>query len=309
MRSPISWFGGKGHMVKKLLPYCDVPHQIYVEPYGGGASLLFAKRPSPVEVYNDLDGGLVNFFKVLANPDLFARFHRQVALLPYSRQLYYEATEKCQGLEEILKEDKVEWAVAFFVVSRQSFGGRFGAGWGFSLTKSQRGMAMTVSRWLSAINRLLEVYVRLQRVQIEHKDGIEIIKLYDTPETFFYVDPPYPHETRTDTRYQQDSTDHEALLDVLLNVQGYVLLSSYPSELYSARLQDWACEEIQTACYAVGRTRATKLQGKGAALANAPRTECIWANSHLIEAVEKGQHAFAFVGNNGNGHSDLVQLL
>src|SRR3990167_9651815 len=102
MRSPISWFGGKGHMVKKLLPYCDVPHQIYVEPYGGGASLLFAKRQSPVEVYNDLDGGLVNFFKVLANPDLFARFHRQVALLPHSRQLYNEAREKCQSIEEIL---------------------------------------------------------------------------------------------------------------------------------------------------------------------------------------------------------------
>ena len=51
MRSPIVWFGGKGNMVKKLLPYCDVPHQTYVEPYGGGASLLFAKRPSPVEVY------------------------------------------------------------------------------------------------------------------------------------------------------------------------------------------------------------------------------------------------------------------
>jgi len=304
MRSPIFWFGGKGRMLRRLLSYCELAHQTYVEPYGGGASLLFAKRPSPVEVYNDLDGGLVNFFKVLANPDLFARFVRQVALLPCSRQLYNEAREKCSGLEEILKEDKTEWATAFFVVVRQSFSGRFGAGWSFNLTFSNRGMAGHVSRWLSAIDGLLEVHARLRTVQIEHKDGLEIIKLYDTPETFFYVDPPYPHETRTNIKYQQDNVDHEALLDALLNVQGYVLLSSYPNESYSARLQGWACKEIQTACHAAGRTRTSKLQGKGAAFLNAPRTECIWANPRLIGAMGRGQRILTLAGNNGDREAD-----
>lgn len=73
LRSPICWFGGKGLMVSKLLPLIP-PHHIYVEVFGGGASLLFAKEPSPVEVYNDIDSGLVNFFRVLRDPEKFARF-------------------------------------------------------------------------------------------------------------------------------------------------------------------------------------------------------------------------------------------
>ncbi len=64
LRSPILWFGGKGNMVAKILPLFP-PHRIYVEPFGGGASLLMAKAPAPVEVYNDLDSGLVNLFRVL----------------------------------------------------------------------------------------------------------------------------------------------------------------------------------------------------------------------------------------------------
>jgi len=88
LRSPIRWFGGKGMMKSKIMPFVTVwDHDRYVEPFGGGASILIAKPPVGVETYNDIDSAVVDFFKVIADVDLFERFHRRVGLLPYSREL------------------------------------------------------------------------------------------------------------------------------------------------------------------------------------------------------------------------------
>ncbi|GIW05154.1 MAG: hypothetical protein KatS3mg059_1774 [Thermomicrobiales bacterium] len=84
------WFGGKGRLVHRIIALMP-PHRIYVEPFGGAATVLLNKPPSPVEVYNDVDEGLVGFFRVLSDPDLFAQFYRRVAVLPYSRKLYDDA--------------------------------------------------------------------------------------------------------------------------------------------------------------------------------------------------------------------------
>jgi DNA adenine methylase len=92
MRSPIGWFGGKGNMRGRILPTFP-PHKRYVEPFGGGASLLLAKEPVELEVYNDLDHALYEFFTTLADPGEFERFYRRVALLPYSRELYNECQQ------------------------------------------------------------------------------------------------------------------------------------------------------------------------------------------------------------------------
>ena len=119
MRSPIKWFGGKGGFVQNILPL--VPkHKIYVEVFGGGASLLFAKTPAPVEVYNDVDSGLVGFFRVLRDKEKAAELWRVACLSPYSREEYgfcRETWEECK--------DEVERARRWFVVVRQSFGGLF----------------------------------------------------------------------------------------------------------------------------------------------------------------------------------------
>jgi len=272
MRSPIWWFGGKGMMTKKLLPLIP-EHKTYVEPFGGGASLLLAKKPSPVEVYNDVDSGLVNFFKVLSDPKLFERFYRKVAVLPYSRELYNECRESWQECE-----DSVERAVRWFVVARQSFSGRFGASWSFAVTKSARGMAGRASWWLSAIEQLPEIHTRLQRVQIEHNDFRKVIKAYDTPETFFYLDPPYVHLTRSSSRYQHElsDADHKDLIELLKNIKGKVLLSGYDNPLYEDL--GWHKKQWQTVCHAAGKTRAAKIQGKGSAKKMQPRTECVWMN-------------------------------
>lgn len=190
LRSPIRYFGGKGNMTSKLLKLMP-PHHTYVEVFGGGASLLFAKPPSPVEVYNDIDSDLVNLFRVLRDTDKFDRFYRLAALTPYSREEYYFCRDTYEQVE-----DDVERAYRFFVVARMSFSGDRKGGWKLSVTADKGRMAGTCSGWLSTIEGLPQVAARLMRVQVEHYDFRLIFKIYDTPDTLFYCDPPYLPETR-----------------------------------------------------------------------------------------------------------------
>jgi DNA adenine methylase len=250
------------------------PHRIYVEPFGGGASVLLAKLPSPVEVYNDADHALYELFVVLADPAEFERFYRRVAALPCSRELYRECRDTWR-----LQTDRLERVWRWFVVARQSFAGRFGRGWGSVVKSSSRGMVRSCSDWLSAIDRLPEIHARLQRVQIESADWRVILDRYDTPETLFYLDPPYVPSTRRNERYRYELSedDHREMVDRLLALQGMAVLSGYPNAVYEPlESAGWKRVERQTACHAAGRTRGSGLQGKGAVLARQPRTECLW---------------------------------
>ena len=282
-RSPIPWFGGKGRMVANLLPLLP-PCLRYVEPFGGGASILFAREPAELEVYNDLDEGLVNFFRVIADRETFGRFYRRVALLPYSRAIY----DQCRR-EWASQTDPIPRAAMWYVVARQSFSGRFAASWGTTVTASSRGRAESVANWQSALDALPLVHARLSRVQIEQADWRRVLDRYDTPETLFYCDPPYPHASRDkSTRYAHELTDadHEDLVEKLLAVVGMVCLSSYPGGAYR-RLGEagWHRTQWRTACYAAGRTRATGIQGAGSALRMQPRTEVLWRNPAAMKAM------------------------
>ena len=276
-------------MAKKLLPL--VPkHRIYVEVFGGGASLLLSKEPSLVEVYNDLDAGLVNLFRVIRDPDLFAEFHRRVQLIPYSRGEFYRYRELWWSGQA--PADPVENAVAFFVIARQSFGGLFGRSWSMSVSASRRGMASTVSRWLSAIDLLPEVAERFLRVQIECLDWRRLLPIYDTAETFFYLDPPYLPSTRKAGQYTHElsESDHEDLVDALLALKGKALLSGYANTLYTKlEAAGWRRRDFATVCFAAGRTRAFGIRGPGSATAKAPRTETVWANYDLPPTEQEEQ--------------------
>jgi len=273
LRSPITWFGGKGMMVNKLLKLIP-DHKVYVEAFGGGASLLLAKAPSPVEVYNDIDSGLVSFFRVLRDKDKFQEFYEKVCLTPYSREEFYY----CRGTWEQC-EDDVERAYRWFVVARMSFSGDFGHGWSFKVTHSCRGMASSCSAWLSMIDKLPDIHERIMRVQIEHKDFRDLIQIYDTEETFFYLDPPYVPETRRGGKYRHEMTsnDHEDLVEILLNIKGKAMLSGYINNIYN-RLEDagWTRYDFETTCSATGRTRYTKILGDGSALEKCRRVESVW---------------------------------
>ena len=273
LRSPLRWFGGKGHMVKKLLKLIP-PHHTYVEVFGGAAALLFAKPPSPVEVYNDIDSGLVNLFRVLRDPEKFHKFYRLVCLTPYSR----EEWEFCRQTWESC-EDDVERAYRFFVVARQSFGGKFDEGWGFCVTATARNMSRSCSTWLSVIEGLPEIHARIMRVQVENKDFRELIPLYDTEETLFYCDPPYVPDTRRSGgyRYEMSLDDHCDLVELLLKVKGKVLLSGYRHYVYEPlEHAGWQRLEFDAVCHVTGRTRSSRVRGPGSAKAHLPRTECVW---------------------------------
>ena len=266
-------------MTRKIVPILEgIAHKRYCEPFGGGASILLAKRPVAVETYNDLDNGLYHFFMVLANPRQFARFYRRVQALPYSRQLFNDCRESWAETD-----DPVERAARWFVVARMSFSGRFDSGWSMVATASSRGRAATASKWMRILETLPEIHARLQRVQIENSDFRTIFEIYDTPSTLFYCDPPYVHSTRAAGEYAHEmkDADHEALIDILLRLRGKVALSGYPHEMYT-RLEEhgWARQDYQTACYAAGRTRSSGIQGDGAALRMQARTECLWLSPH-----------------------------
>jgi len=139
LRSPIQYFGGKGNFVKKILPF--IPrHRVYVEVFGGGASLLFAKEPSPVEVYNDIWSDVVNFFRVLRDDGIFKKFYNFVINTPYSREEFYWCNEHYNETK-----DDVEKAWVFFVLIRQSFSGGFANSWSYTINYSNKNMTASNS--------------------------------------------------------------------------------------------------------------------------------------------------------------------
>jgi DNA adenine methylase len=276
-------------MVAKLLPLIP-PHKIWVEVFGGGMSLTLAKKPSPVEVYNDLDSGLCNFFRVLRDPEKFARFYHLVAFTPYSREEFNFCRETWSECG-----DEVERAYRWFVVARMSFSGTFAMSWRFGVTYSCRGMAGAPSGWLSTLEMLPAIHERLMRVQVENQDFRTLIPTYDAPDTCFYCDPPYVLETRSGGGYRHEMTmdDHLKLVGLLLNVNGMVILSGYRHEVY-APLEDagWKRLDFPTGCHAAARTRLTGIRGEGAAMRMASRIESVWLNPRCEEDRPKQKKLF-----------------
>lgn len=288
MKSAFVWFGGKANFAPKLLPLLPA-HHTYVEPFGGAASLLFAKPPSPIEVYNDLDGGLVNFWRVMRTPALFEEFQRVVALTPFSREEFEQA-----AAEWATADDPIEKARLWYVAAQQSFSGEHGHSWSYCRTESRGGMSRSVLRWLATVERLPEIYTRWMQVQVENDPFQAIIPRYDTPETLFYCDPPYVTETRRSGKYNQEMTDedHAALVGALLAIKGKALLSGYLHPVYEPLEQNgWRRIDFPVTSSAAGRTRNTGLLGAGAAK-DQKRVECVW----LSPNIDTGQMRFDWKG-------------
>lgn len=272
--------------MRAKIPPLFPPHLRYVEPFGGGASILFAKEPVELEVYNDLDEGLVSLFRVLRDPKQFAEFRRLADLTLYARAEWNECRATWRN-----ETDPIRRAYKWFVVARMSFGGCFAHSWGSVVTTSRRGMAGTCSNWQSTLDALPAIHDRLRRVQIECADWRVILEMYDTPDTLFYCDPPYVTSTRKSGGYLHEMTDadHRELVGRLLRLEGKAVLSGYPSPIYDPLTEaGWIRHDFETACHAAGRTRGTDLQGAGSCLAKQPRTECVWVKpDHSGDGNEK----------------------
>ncbi len=226
---PFGWYGGKYSHLDWLLPLLPKCHH-YCEPFAGSGAVLLNRRPSPVETYNDLDGEVVNFFRVLRGEG--DELIRAIGLTPVSREEFAIACK----LDP--KAEPFERARRFYVRARQV---RIGLAqtatlgrWANCKNTSRAGMSGVISRWLGGVEDLTIIAERLLRVQIENRPAIQAIRLYDSPGTLFYCDPPYIHDTRGDSKaYGHEMTDdqHAELADVLNTVQGMVALSNYPCEL------------------------------------------------------------------------------
>ncbi|MCL4551978.1 MAG: DNA adenine methylase, partial [Candidatus Marsarchaeota archaeon] len=242
--------------------------------FGGAASLLFAKKSSPVEVYNDLNSDLANFMRVLRDRDgMFPDFYNRACLSPYSRQEWLFCREHLND-----DPDPVERARRFFVLARFSFSGLVGGSFGIDVVGSKGGMVQKASAYQGVLGILPRLSERLVSVLIENRDFRKVIEQYDTPTTLFYIDPPYLPETRRSGAYEHELTsdDHRELVEILRHVKGKVMLSGYPSELYDSL--GWNKREWETCCKAAGRTRASGLQGIGKVSDLQKRVECVWMN-------------------------------
>jgi len=261
-RIAFGWYGGKFSHLNWLLPLLPSAHH-YCEPFGGSAAVLLNRAPSPVETYNDIDGEVVNFFRVLR--DKTDDLVKAIGLTPFSRKEFAVAVAKPAA-----ELSDLERARRFFICARQVRTGLAQTAsigrWANCKGTSRGGMAGAVSRWLGSIDGLPEVAERLLRVQIECRPAIELIELYDSERTLFYCDPPYPHETRGDSksyRYEMSRDDHVELARVLNRVKGKAALSGYRCDLTQELYKDW---------------RRIDAPAKNCHSVKKPRQEALWAN-------------------------------
>jgi len=220
----LRWYGGKFHIAQEIIKFFP-EHRIYVEVFGGGASILFQKKPSILEIYNDIDHGLVNFFKVLRENS--EELQKKLKLTPYAREEF----EQCR-LKWREEGDEIEKARMWFVIARQSFSGVFGTSWSAQLKVPPAPQAAT---WTKRIDNLMQYAMRLKQVQIENLDALELINRYDGHDVLFYLDPPYVEATRkTSKGYVNGLTDkyHAEMVKKLNEVKGKIILSGYNNQIY-----------------------------------------------------------------------------
>ncbi len=220
MKSAITYYGGKQKLVSTILPLFP-EHTLYAEPFAGGAALFFAKEPSEIEVLNDLNTELINFYSVIQQD--YTSLEKEIKITLHSRRLHKDAAVIYEN-PHLFTPLKRAWAV--WVLASQSFASMLDGTWGYDKAKNT-----TTKKIHNKGVQFTEDYaIRLQNVQLECADAIYVIQSRDTEQSFFYCDPPY---------YNSDCGhyggygihDFERLLQVLSSIKGKFLLSSYPSDL------------------------------------------------------------------------------
>jgi DNA adenine methylase len=223
------WYGGKFSHLDWLLPLLPPSHH-YCEPFAGSGAVLLNRNPSPIETYNDIDGEVVNFFKVLREQK--ESLIEKISLTPFSREEFAIACILDSELSSL------ERARRFYIRARQVRTGLAQTAslgrWANCKNTSRSGMSGVISRWLGGIEQLEYIAERLIRVQIENRSALEVVNLYDDTNTLFYCDPPYIHETRGDTKsygFEMSNEQHELLADTLNSLKGKIAISNYDCDL------------------------------------------------------------------------------
>jgi DNA adenine methylase len=216
MKTPITYYGGKQMMSKKLLTYIP-SHKIYCEPFFGGGALFFAKPKSEVEVINDINGEVINFYKVVKTK--FPELEQEIKVTLHSRELFKKAKIIYEN-PDLFTDVKRAWA--FWTMANQSYSSSLES-WGYA---NDNGKEKTLSNKRDAFT--LAYASRLELTQIESNDALRIIDRCDTSDAFFYLDPPYCNSHQGHYKGYSD-LDFNMLLERLSRIKGKFLLSSYPS--------------------------------------------------------------------------------
>ncbi len=255
---PVRYMGSKWQLANWIVSKFP-PHTRYVEPFCGGASVFFRKSRSEVEVLNDLNGDLVNFFQVLRNcPDELINL---IELTPFAVTEYELAWQQ--------SADPLEQARRFYIRSWQSFSGdtRTRSGWRRVSSSSRDRTAVNDWKRLKGLQMAVDY---LRHAQIDNLDAIDCIQRNDAEDTLFYLDPPYVHSTRKSLRHQylweMTDDDHYALAQCLHQIKGMAIISGYDSSLYRELYADWyVC------------TKSNTTNGNGVA------TEYLWLSPHATQ--------------------------
>ncbi len=268
LTQPIKRHGGKHYLADWILSHRPAEYITYCEPYFGAGSVLLRHDPKGCsEVVNDLDGNLMNFWAVLGDPARFSDLQMVLIATPFAQRIFGAAVDGKAATS-------VGRAADFFVRSRQSRQGLCKDFATMSKTRTRRGMNEQVAQWLGAIEGLPEIHERLKRVVILNEDALSAIARMDSPDTWFYLDPPYRHETRTDKKsygeFECGDSHHFDLLALLADhsFQGRFALSGYHSREYDdvASACGWRCVE-------------KVIDNKASSATVKPQmTECLWMN-------------------------------
>lgn len=273
-RPVLRWHGGKWMLAPWIIAHFP-PHRVYVEPYGGAASVLLRKERSYAEIYNDLDDEVVNLFRVLRSTHA-GELIRLLELTPFARgefELSYTETD-----------DPVERARRLIARSFMGFGSdghNAAVKTGFRAASNRSGTT-PAHDWRNLRDAYRTIIERLDGVVIECQPGIDVMRRHDGPDTLHYVDPPYMPETRSNKsrrgklryhayKHEMTAQQHAQLLTALRTLQGGVVLSGYPSELYDKKLKGW--RRVETAALADGARK---------------RTEVLWINPACEAALGHG---------------------
>lgn len=300
MRRPIlRYHGGKFRLAPRLISLFPV-HRVYVEAFGGGASVLLKKPRSYAEIYNDLDGEVVNVFRVLQNRRKAKRLEELLRHTPFAREEFLLSYKHSRSDVERARRTIIRSFMGFgsdsisrMKASRAGFNTRISStmstGFRWNANRSGTTPAQDWSNYFSMIPAFVE---RLQGVVIEQRDAFDMIGKMDREDTLYYVDPPYPFSARKigngttpEHRYRHEMTDadHERLAVLLHSLKGMVIISSYPGEMYDRLYKDWKTVEWTSGQFC---STSGEIQ----------RTERVWLNAacysksvrHLFDEVEKG---------------------
>jgi DNA adenine methylase len=235
IHAPIKSYGGKGSnsMLKTIYSFFPENYNIMIEPFMGS---MVVTLNNPVEkcaeFVNDLNLNIYSLYKVIQDEEQFYKLKEKLDLTCYHEQLFIDS-------KNALKTDlnELDRAYYFFIVNRMSFNGNntsFGKN-----SSIRRNMSKSTSDFLSTIDGLEEIHKRLSKIVITNLNGLKLIeKFKDFDNTFFYLDPPYAHETRTSARYEIDFTPAQQieLVNLIKNAKAKFLLSGYDNELYENNL-------------------------------------------------------------------------